>query len=399
MAMDNHMSAVGCILAVVGLSVTCSQATPSRPDAQSVVLQTDALSLTNPSNSTGCLGPSQVIDIGPPPRPANLDVTGCLWHTLDHGRSLAVFKWSNQTGQAQVAPNGPTNHVSPGADSQGQPISFSVDYSGNFAVPFDGTPETWTILGQSVTVSQASQDCGSACTRYEQYGCMDCGGRTWDLCAVACGDGVCDSSETCSACPADCDCSALVPLVDCVLPIDGGRKLVSFGYSNSAATGAGLEVGPDNQFLTGQKSRGQPIHFDVGAHHSVFQVTYIGPDVTWMLAGNTVSAPANAPLCPQNCPSACPRGTLCVADQCQGSCGDGLCVEGCDDCPDDCACGGDLICLGTSCAIPPRCGGDGPECGVIEQLGVSKDCGPCPDGQGCNSLHLCVSLCSVDSGV
>jgi len=399
-----------CILAVLGLMFACtlisacSKSTPARPDAQPATGQGDAGTIFLPTDaktvysSASCMDPALAIDLAPPPRAANLDVDGCLWHTLDGGRSLAVFWWTNQTGQVQQAPYGPSNHVSPGADAQGQATSFAVARSGTFAVPFDGSPETWTILGQAVTVSQTSPDCASACSFYEQYGCLDCGGKMWDLCTVACGDGVCGKDETCSTCPADCDCSALVPLVDCVLPVDGDRKLVSFGYRNSASTGAGLEVGADNQFLVGQPSRGQPVHFDVGVRHAVFQVTYSGPDVPWMLAGNTITAPADAPLCTQNCPSACPRGTLCVAGECRGSCGDGLCVEGCADCPDDCACGGDSICLGTSCGSPPRCGGAGPQCGIIEQFGVTKDCGPCPAGSACNALHLCALLCSVDAG-
>jgi hypothetical protein len=405
MIMNSHASAAGCILAVLGLAGGCARSTRppadahgQAPDAEFVTPRPDALP-THPSSSS-CLTSAEVIDIGPPPRPVNLEIGGCLWHTLDTGRALAVFWWSNRTGQVQAAPYGPTNQVSPGADAQGQPASFFVPGGDKFAVPFQGTPETWTILGQSVTVSQDSEDCGSTCSFYEQYLCLDCGGHLWDLCTVACGDGVCDAGETCSTCPADCDCSGLVPLVDCMLPAADGKKLVSFGYRNDAAVGAGVDVGPDNQLLAGQASRGQPTHFEVGVHHSVFQISYGGPEVPWMLAGTTVAATAGTPLCSQGCASECPRGAVCVAGQCQTSCGDDLCAaEGCADCPDDCACPGDMICLGTSCGNPPRCGGVGPQCGVIEQFGVSADCGPCPDGQGCNALHLCDPLCSVDAGM
>jgi hypothetical protein len=306
------------------------------------------------------------------------------------GRTLAVFTLINRTGLEQAAPYGPANHVSPGADAQGQPDSFTIGGGAWFAVPFDGSLATWAILGQSVTVSQASPDCGSACGYIQEVG-PD--GFWVDTCTHSCGDGVCDDVESCNSCPADCDCSSLVPLVDCVIPLGGGKKLVSFGFNNGASSGGGLEIGPENQFLSGQPSRGQPVHFEVGEHHSVFQVTYGGPDVTWMLAGNAVTVPSDAPLCSQNCGS-CPRGTTCVADECQGSCGDGLCVEDCNSCPDDCGCPAGNVCCGSGCYNPRYCSHDGVglECGTDDSCGFHVDCGPCPDGQACLD-HLCLPLC------
>jgi hypothetical protein len=190
--------------------------------------------------------------------------------------------------------------------------------------------------------------------------------------------------------------------VDCVIPLEGGEKLVSFGYNNRATAGATLEIGIENQFLSGQPARGQPVYFHVGEHHSVFQVTYGGPNVTWTLAGNAVTVLSDAPLCSQNC-DPCPTGTTCVADKCQGSCGDGLCAgigEYCGNCPDDCACDADKVCFHESCRTPPVCGpgGVGLECGTSDDYGVHVDCGPCPDGKGCNRSHLCEPICPIDPG-
>jgi hypothetical protein len=134
----------------------------------------------------------------------------------------------------------------------------------------------------------------------------------------------------------------------------------------------------------------------VGEHHSVFQVTYGGPDVTWMLAGNALTVPSDAPLCSQNC-SSCPKGTICVADACLGSCGDGLCFEDCNTCPDDCACAAGMVCFGAGCATPVACGGVGIECGTVDSFGVHVDCGPCPDGQACLG-NFCEPICHTLGG-
>jgi hypothetical protein len=401
--MNNRVSTrgVGAVLAALILAEACTQSGPpnlppntdaasadtSSADAPSADLPTTDVARVDAVLGTGaCLDPRQ-LDSG---QPATFVATGCQ-HAMAGGRMLAVFTWTNRTGQAQTAPYGPANHVSPGSDAQGQPAWFPIGGSASFAVPFDGSLATWSVLGQSVTASQASPDCGLACS-YLQLAGPD--GFLVDTCTHACGDGVCDDVESCQSCPADCDCSSLVPLVDCVIPLDSGEKLVSFGYNNRGSAGGGIEIGPDNQFLPGQPARGQPVHFQVGEHHSVFQVTYGGPDVTWMLAGNTVAVSPDAPLCSQTCGS-CPTGTTCVADQCQGSCGDGLCVEGCGDCPDDCACPGNSVCLGATCGTPPACGGVGMECGTSDTFGVHVDCGPCPDGQGCSN-NLCQHLCPID---
>ena len=401
--MDHHRATtgIGAVLATFIWVVACTHSGQPQPDAQqSGQPQPDAQSSADTASldvvaSGSCLYPWQWQFDAPP---ATFEVTGCQWHTLDGGKTLAVFTWTNRTGQEQATPYGPANHVSPGADAQGQPTRFPFPGGSRFAVPFDGSLATWSILGQSVTVSQASPDCGSACESYDQPGCIDCVGHWVDRCTVACGDGVCDDGESCGTCPADCACSALVPLVDCVIPLDGGKKLVSFGYNNGGSTEGGLEIGPDNQFLSGQPARGQPVHFQVGEHHSVFQVTYGGPDVTWMLAGNALTVPPDAPLCSQNCGS-CPQGSICVADQCRGSCGDGLCVEGCNDCPDDCACPAPEVCCG-GCYNPSYCAHDGVgmECGTDDTCGFHVDCGPCPDGQACLD-HFCEPICLTQSGV
>lgn len=383
--MHNHPSSGGAIVVgFLGIAACMQAGTPHRDGGPGPDL---------PAAGSFCLNPT-ALDAG---LPVAFQVNGCR-HTPDGGAMQAVFAWRNGTGNEQSAPYGPANHVSPGPAAQGQPASFGVGAGDKFAVPFGGSETSWTILGQSVTVSPASPECAAICLLDIPLGCLDCGDQVTDLCTQVCGDGLCDQQETCASCPADCTCSSLMPLVDCVIPLDGGRKLVSFGYSNGASTGSGLQVGLQNQVVPGQAARGQPVHFEPGDHHSVFQVTYAGSDLTWVLGGHAVTVPPDAPICSQSCPSACPKGTTCVSDSCEGSCGDGLCVESCGSCPDDCGCAPPSVCVGGSgCGNPPSCSHDGVgmECGTSDTFGVHVDCGPCPDGQGCSWNHFCEPLCPI----
>jgi hypothetical protein len=304
---------------------------------------------------------------------------------------MAIFAWVNHTGQLQAVPYGPTNRVEPGPEAQGQPSTFLVG-SGSFAVAFDGASATWALLGRSTTVTRSSLDCGQAC------GYAQIMGPNWnwiDSCIHACGDGLCDEAESCRSCPADCDCSLLVPLVDCVIVLDDGKILASFGYDNRAITGSGVEIGPENQFFPGQPARGQTTYFEPGEHHSVFQVTYGEPELTWTLAGTAVTVAPDARPCSRECAS-CPTGTSCVDDACRRSCGDGLCDEDCSDCPDDCGCDAPSVCIDKGCCEPPSCGQDGVglECGTKDACGVHVDCGPCPDGRACQVQdNACLPVC------
>jgi hypothetical protein len=384
---DEDPATTCAVLATLVWAWSCTASKPPRPDG--------AGGADAHTPDAYCLGPGQ-LDAVPAPI---FEVNGCQ-HTRDTGPMLAVFTWTNRTGQKVAAPYGPANHVSPGAEAQGQPSQFSIAGGGRFAVPFDGSLATWTILGQSVSVSQASPDCGEVCGYFQLAG-PD--GFWVDTCTFACGDGVCDhgveygaGAESCQLCPTDCDCSSLFPLVDCVVPLDGGLKLVSFGYDNRGSVAVDLEMGPGNQLLPGNPLRGQPDRFEVGEHHSVFQVTYDGPDVTWMLVGKSATVGPDAPLCSQTCDSSCAGGTTCVAGDCRSSCGDGLCVEeDCYSCLDDCACAAPKVCSGGGCRTPPACG-NAPlalRCGISEPfVGIHVDCGPCPEGQGCHGNH-CSPLC------
>lgn len=363
------------------LAAACSRQSSNTPPALS-----DAGLTPDPGESARAC-----VDAAPPPdMPVlALDVQGCR-HAPDAGVELAVFNWVNRTGQIQSAPYGPLNQMSPGQAAQGQGESFAIGDSGQFIVPMTGSPVTWSLLGRSLRVSANSADCGESCLSNQLAGPDS---FEVDTCTKACGDGSCDPGESCRGCPADCDCSALEPLLDCVSLDADGTHHVSFGYRNSAASGAGIALGPDNRLAPGADGQSQPVFFKPGEHHDVFNVTYSNLEPTWTLGGSSVTATADAPPCAQTCAS-CPQGTVCVGDNCVATCGDGQCDghENCLSCVADCGCG-DGVCFHGGCASLGRCGIEA-ECGAFDSFHAHVDCGPCADGLACVS-NLCRPLCSA----
>jgi hypothetical protein len=329
--------------------------------------------------------------------PPTFVLDGCA-HTTDAGVHLAIFRWKNYTGRLQVTPYGPDNGVAPGAAAQGQPESFPIGGSGQFAVLLEGSNITWTILGHSMTIGQHSGECGESCQSEGRCNLHVCGSPL-DTCRKACGDGMCTEAESCRSCPRDCDCASLEPLVDCVRALPDGSKLASFGYRNSANRAAAISRGPENRFSPGEENRNQPTFFEIGEMHHRFQVQYSGPDPTWTIAGRSATVGSDTPLCADECAASCPHGASCIGTECLTVCGDGLCAddEGCLACA-DCACGTGQVCWREySCAHPTICGVEA-YCGVHEHYGVRVDCGSCPDGLGCVSGE-CLPMCSSDAGV
>jgi len=83
-------------------------------------------------------------------------------------------------------------------------------------------------------------------------------------------------------------------------------------------------------------------------------------------------------------------------EQCGGclpleNCGDGDCDydegEGCANCPDDCACEGEDVCLANDCCTPDC---EGKECG---DDGCGGECPACPDGSVCVGTDCCTPDC------
>jgi hypothetical protein len=377
------------------LAAACSSQSATTPPALSdgglTTEASDAGLTIAAGGPVGTCADPALLDAGAP----EFYATGCP-HAVDAGVELAVFSWANRTGQTQSVPYGSLNQVSPGAAAQGQSESFAIGATGMFAVPLAASPVTWTILGRTVTVSAGSADCAGTCVGMQLAGPDS---YQVDACTTACGDGTCDKTESCQTCPADCDCTSLEPLVDCVSIDASGKRHASFGYRNTAMLGAGIAVGPQNHLAPGDDAQSQPVFFPPGEQHGVFNVTYSSAAPTWTLGSSAVTATDGAPTCPQTCTGDCGQGAVCVGATCQASCGDGWCdgEEDCNSCAADCGCG-EQVCYHGGCAGLPQCGEEGPECGSIDSFGVHLDCGPCPDGLACLANNVCAPLCSADGG-
>jgi hypothetical protein len=311
----------------------------------------------------------------------------CL-HTRADGHQDAVFSWTHSALDNETIAIGRDNMLAPGPEAQGQPEAFPAQSAGRFAAPLAEATLTWSMAGQSITASADSDTCTSECLGPPAG--PDFGQK--DVCTDSCGDGLCHE-ETCRACPSDCDCSQLEPILDCVGVTPDGRRYASFGYRNSALQGAGVALGGENHFLPGDEIRAQPWSFASGEHHDVLAVMYEGTELSWTLGNATASVGPDAPACASRC-SGCAPGVACVGNSCVASCGDGYCAgEDCDTCPADCRCPGNNVCYHGGCASQPTCGIEG-ECGTVLFAGLHVECGDCPDGSAC-VLNVCRPLCAA----
>ncbi len=369
------------------LFAACGQDSGSEPSGLEGIA--DSGTFTEPDGSLVAAQCYDAVAQAPP----KFEIDPCV-HSTAAGDNLAVFDWSNRSGVAQVAPYGSTNQISASSEPQGQPEYFEIGTSGRVIVPLAGDTVTWTILGESVSVSSDSPECGDRCLERHLAGPDE---YYEDTCATWCGDGECSAGETCASCPSDCDCSALEPLLDCVVVREDGKLTASFGYRNGSDDAAVIVGGPDNGFSPGEAARAQPTYFLPGETHHAFLVTFEGDELTWSLGGLSVTANAAAQPCEGGC-SDCPAEFSCVEGECRGSCGDGVCTEGdCASCPTDCACPAMDICLPSGgCFDAPRCGVEA-YCGTLDSYGNHLDCGDCPDGETC-VLNVCHPICGSDGG-
>ena len=298
----------------------------------------------------------------------------------------AVFSYAGTGPRDIYVPIGAENAFSPPPAARGQ-VEVFVPYVGGreFAVAFDGAPITWSVGTQAVTASASSPPCAPG-VFLGPPSCLGCPPTA----PPVCDDGKCDAPEDCRTCPADCDCTGLTPLFDCVRPRTDGTYEAWFGYR--ATTDTGLTYGPSNRFSPGNYGRGQPEHFAAGEYHLVTVAVFSPPSLTWTLGNQTAQATPDGPACPACTLTNCQRsGVSCAGDSCLLPCGDAWCAgdlgEGPWTCPDDCVCPGCQVALDNACASPAQCGLEW-ECGSGSSFGVFVDCGSCPGGATCLD-HLC----------
>ena len=86
----------------------------------------------------------------------------------------------------------------------------------------------------------------------------------------------------------------VAPLLDCVNFDQADNLLTStWGYVNTGDTTVSIQLGLQNYFSPPPGIQGQPVDFDPGTFHNVFQTTiYLGnsSSTTWNLDGFTVTA-------------------------------------------------------------------------------------------------------------
>ena len=152
----------------------------------------------------------------------------------------AVFGTLNTNATAQTISFGASNFFTPGPAFRGQPTIIAAGQTDSaVTVLFDGTPLTWSLGGVAVTADS-----------------------TGDI----------------------ADPGALVPLLDSVFDHHDGTFAALFGYRLNAGDTV-VPFGVHNLFLPAPSVRGQPIGFQSGIHHGVFEVLFDGDDLTWTLLG------------------------------------------------------------------------------------------------------------------
>jgi hypothetical protein len=239
---------------------------------------------------------------------------------------------------------------------------------------------------------------------------------TVGICVTACGDGKCDSGETCGACPADCGACA---------PPCGDGSCDEGETCLLCALDCGVCAECGDSECNGEE-RCETCPADCGPCLCGDQVCSLEEDCASCAAdcaglcvcGNgTCDATETCQGCEADCGACtCGDGTCqdteacgtCLSDCGPCTCGDGACggTEDCGSCAADCgacACGDFACSSGEGCAeCPEDCGaclcGDG-TCQTTENCAdCASDCGACQCGDGTCSKGETCTACPADCG-
>jgi uncharacterized repeat protein (TIGR01451 family) len=110
-------------------------------------------------------------------------------------------------------------------------------------------------------------------------------GKNWDLAGQATWYHDCDPANV----------PKVTPTLECVESGPGGL-VAHFGYRNDGSGTANIPVSLVNMFVPSPENRGQPVAFETGTHADVFSVPFSG-SLEWVLAGKSVTADSNSPVC------------------------------------------------------------------------------------------------------
>jgi hypothetical protein len=94
----------------------------------------------------------------------------------------------------------------------------------------------------------------------------------------------------------------VIPILDCVSYLGGGKYLAYFGYKNESLSTQQIPIGEQNRFDPIPKDRGQPTSFPPGRSdeypNSPFSVEFDeGTELIWHLTSNSVVAKMTSPYC------------------------------------------------------------------------------------------------------
>lgn len=92
--------------------------------------------------------------------------------------------------------------------------------------------------------------------------------------------------------------NSLIPTFQCVRRNPDKSYTAFFGYNNSNSTAVFIPTGPNNKFSPSPDFRGQPNVFIPGNQENVFSVNFNGDNLTWLLAGYSVTVNKNSNNCP-----------------------------------------------------------------------------------------------------
>lgn len=92
--------------------------------------------------------------------------------------------------------------------------------------------------------------------------------------------------------------NSLSPTFQCVRRNPDKSYTAYFGYNNNNSYDVFIPTGVNNRFSPSPEFRGQPNVFSAGNHQNVFTVNFNGDNLTWYLAGQSITVNKNSTACP-----------------------------------------------------------------------------------------------------
>lgn len=92
--------------------------------------------------------------------------------------------------------------------------------------------------------------------------------------------------------------NSLAPTFQCLRRNPDKSYTAFFGYNNSSTSSCFIPTSANNRFYPSPEYRGQPNTFLPGNHQNVFSVNFNGDNLSWFLAGHSITINKNSTSCP-----------------------------------------------------------------------------------------------------